>query len=355
MHVTMTLMFHRLSTFLLVASALLPWSAHAQQVTYSAIVGYDRLTLPGTSGGSAKLAFSGLSLVPNLEYAGSASSMGANTLTDSAAAWTANLFNGANGAHYVEIVSSNGSITAPGVGTSYTITGTSNPGTLTLAKPLAAGIATPVGYRIRKHWTLASVFGATNSAGLQGGTPVTADQIQVWNGTGYDVYYYQTSGIGGTGWRKVGDQSTDASATVIEPGNSLITRRGASGAATITLTGMVKTGVTTVKITAGYNFVPNPNAVAMTLTSCALYTGDASTGLAGGSATTADQIMLWNGTGYDSYYYQTSGIGGTGWRKSGVQSTDASATSIAPGTSFIVRRLNPGNFDWVIPQHPASL
>lgn len=345
-------MSHRLSALLFAAGLLLPLMGSAQPVTYSAIVGYDRLTLPGTSGGSTRLAFSGLSLVPNLEYAGVADSIGSNTLTDSTAAWTAGQF---NGAYYVEIISVNGATTGAGVGTSYTIATTTAPGTLTLTKNLAAGITAPVGYRIRKHWTLASVFGATNSAGLQGGSSVTADQIQVWNGTGYDVYYYQTSGIGGTGWRKAGDQSTDASDTVIEPGNSLITKRGASGAATITLTGMVKTGATSVSIVAGYNFVPNPNAVAMTLTSCGLYTGNASTGIADGSATSADQIMLWNGTGYDSYYYQTSGIGGTGWRKLGSQSTDASSTSIAAGTSFIVRRLNTGSFTWSIPQHPASL
>ena len=333
----------------------LSWCAQAQPVTYSAIVGYDRLTLPGTGSGTTQLSFSGLSLVPNLEYAGNASANGTNTLTDSTATWANDQFNGLNGAFYVEVVSINGSTTAAGVGSTYTIADTTAPGTLTLAKNLAAGVTAPLGYRIRKHWTIATVFGPSNSAGLQGGTPVTADQIQVWNGNGYDVYYYQTSGIGGTGWRKVGDQSTDASATVIEPGNSLITKRGVSGAATVTLVGMVKTGITSVTINPGYNFVPNPNAANMTLLSCGLYTTDAATGVASGSATSADQVLLWNGTGYNSYYYQSAGLGGTGWRKSGDQTTDASATVIAPGTSFIVRRVNPGAFVWAIPQHPASL
>lgn len=343
-----------LATLLILCALLLPGGLRAQTVTYSAIVGYDRLTLPGAGASPTRLTFSGLSLVPNLEYAGSASSVGTNTITDAAAAWTTGQFEGANGAHYVEVVSINGSTTAAGVGTTYTITATTGPGTLTLAKDLAQGVTAPLVYRIRKHWTLASVFGATNSAGLQGGTPVTADHVQVWNGSGYDVYYYQTSGIGGTGWRKVGDQTTDASGTVIAPGNSLITKRGASGSATITLTGTVKTGSTNAAIAQGYNFVPNPNAVSMTLTNCGLYTGNASTGLAGGSATEADQVLIWNGAGYDSYYYQTAGIGGTGWRKSGDQTTDAGATVIASGTSFIVRRVNAGSFNWSIPQFPAS-
>jgi hypothetical protein len=41
---------------------------------------------------------------------------------------------------------------------------------------LAAGITAPVGYKIRKQWTIASVFGANDEAGLQGATAATADR-----------------------------------------------------------------------------------------------------------------------------------------------------------------------------------
>lgn len=323
--------------------------------TYSPVVGFEKITISGTGGsGPAKLSFGAMPLVPILQAAGSMSSASGTTLADSTATWSNDQFNGSNGRHYLEIVSVHGSTTASGVGTTYDIADTTAPGTLTLSRSLDSGVTAPLGYLIRKHWTLAAVFGVTNDSGLQGGTATTADQVHVWNKTGYDIYYYQTAGIGGTGWRKTGDQTTDASGTVIDPSNCLISKRGQSASTTVTVLGAVKTGATRYDITPGYNLVPNPNALAMTLASCGLYTGDAGTGVAGGTAASADQVLLWNGSGYDTYYYQTSGIGGTGWRKTGDQTTDASTATIAVGTSFIVRRLHGGGFAWMIPQHPAS-
>ncbi|MBL9114131.1 MAG: TIGR02597 family protein [Verrucomicrobiaceae bacterium] len=330
-------------------------AAKAQVVTYSEIVGFERLTVGGNGGsGNSQLTFSGLPLVPATEASGLATSASGTTVTSSAAIWTDDQFNGAAGSHYLEVAAINGSTTAAGVGTIYNITDTAAPGTVTLASSLAAGVTAPFRFIIRKHWTLARVFGATNSVGLQGGTATSADQIHVWNNTGYDVYYYQTAGIGGTGWRKAGSPSVDASQTVIDPARCMVVKRAQSDSISLTVTGVVKPGLTTRTIVPGHNFVPNPSAIEMTLSSCGLYTGNNSTGIAGGSSTSADQVLIWNGSGYDTYYYQTEGIGGTGWRKTGDQSTNAAATVIAAGSGFIVRRLNPGSFTWVIPQHPAS-
>ena len=109
-----------------------------------------------------------------------------------------------------------------------------------------------VGYRVRKYWTLASVFGAANSAGLQGGNALSADQVLLWNGAGYDTHYYQTAGI------------------------------------------------------------------------------------APGTSSTGDQVLVWNGTtnAFDAYYYLT----GTGWRKTTDTATDAGTTALATGTGFIIKR-----------------
>jgi uncharacterized protein (TIGR02597 family) len=178
--------------------------------------------------------------------------------------------------------------------------------------------------------------------------------VQLWNGTGHESYYYQTSGLGGTGWRRTGDQSTDASNTVIRPDQSVIIKRVGADAVPLVVNGWVKTGKASVDIVQGFNFVPNPYSQAMTLASCGIYTGNPATGVAGGTLTSADQVLLWNGSSYETYFYQTSGIGGTGWRKVGVQSTDASGASIAPGTSIIVRRTGADGFTWAIPQHPTA-
>ncbi|MCX6854823.1 MAG: hypothetical protein NTV80_07945 [Verrucomicrobia bacterium] len=305
----------------------------------SSIVGFERLPISGTGGTtSSKLSFTGMPLVPHAVSSGTASSVGTSSITSATSAWSDDQFNGTNGSHFVEILSIGGSTTAAGVGKTYEITDTSSAGTITLSAALASSTSAPLTFVIRPHWTISSVFGPTNSVGIEGGTAVSADLIQVWNGSGYDTYYYQTSGIGGTGWRSTADTTTDAGGTVIDPTKTLILKRGQSAAVSLIVTGAVKTGITSRAITAGVNFVPNPCAIDMTLTSSAIYTGNNSTGMAGGTATSADQILLWTGSGYETYYYQTSGIGGTGWRKAGAPSVDASAAVIGAGTCFSSKR-----------------
>lgn len=323
----------------------------AQTTATTDPVGFITLNVAGTGGaGGSSLSFRGLSLTRPVEYQGSAESVTANSVTDNEATWTDNQFNGTNGAYFLEITS------GPGAGTTYDITATTAATkTVTLAQNLGAGIAAPVVFKIRKHWTIAAVFGAANEAGLQGGTSTSADQLLLWNGTGYDIYYYQTSGLGGTGWRQAGAPAVDASGTKLVMEELLLLKRGQATAVNVVLMGAVKTGQTSVPVFNGNNFLGNVYAAPMTLQSSGIYTGNPATGLAGGSSVTADQILLWNGTGYDIYYYQTSGLGGTGWRRAGAPSTDASATPLPVGSGFIVKRTNSGAFNWVIPQHPATL
>lgn len=268
------------------------------------------------------------------------------------------LYNGANGTHYLEVISVGGSTSATGVGTTYTISATTaSSKTITIATSFASGVSGTVGYRVRKYWTIASVFGAANSAGLQGGNALSADQVLLWNGAGYDTYYYQTAGIGGTGWRKAGAQGTDAGGTIISPTMSVMIKRGQSAtislAGTSAISGTFKGGITTAGIVQGFNFLTNPYGVNMTLASSGLYTGSSATGLAPGTSSTGDQVLVWNGAtnSFDTCYYLT----GVGWRKTTDAATDASATVLATGTGFIIKRGTGGAFTWSMPQHPASL
>lgn len=66
------------------------------------------------------------------------------------------------------------------------------------------------------------------NAGLTGGTASTlADLVLLWNGTGYDQYFLSTGGLGGTGWRKVGDVTTSQADVALPDGAFIILRRGA--------------------------------------------------------------------------------------------------------------------------------
>lgn len=313
-------------------------------------VGFITLNVAGNGGsGKAVLSFRSLGMTRAIEYQGSAETVGTNTLVDNEATWTDNQFNGANGAFFLEITS------GPRAGTTYDIQSTTAATkTITLAQNLGSGITAPVSFKVRKHWTLAGVFGANNEGGLAGGTLTTADQVRVQNGTGYNIYYYQTSGDGGIGWRKTDAPAVDASATIFYPEDGLIIQRNQAAAANVVLLGSVKMGQTSVPVVPGNNLIGNVYAANMTLADSGLYTGDPATGLAGGTNTSADQLLVWTGSGYEAYYYQTAGIGGTGWRRAG-SAGDASSAVIPLGSSIVVKRKAPTGFNWVIPQHPTTL
>lgn len=326
-------------------------SLFAQTSAITDPVGFITLSVPGTTAGaSSALSFKGLSLTRAVEYQGSAETVGQNTLVDNEATWTDNQFNGANGKYFVEIIS------GTHTGATFDIqTTTAATKTITLAQNLPAGAAGPLTFKVRKHWTVGSVFGPANESGLGGGDFTTADQILVYNGTSYDTYYYQTVGLGGTGWRKGGDAVTDAANTVLFGEEGIIIKRKQAGAVNVVLLGAVKTGSTSIPVAPGTNIISNVYAGNVTLGSSGLYTGNATTGLASGDFTSADQVLIWNGTSYDSYYYQTSGLGGNGWRKGGDAVNDASSAAIPPGTAVIIKRGGAAGFNWVAPQHPASI
>ena len=340
-------------------AALATTSATAQTTATTDPVGFITLNVAGHGGaGTSQISFQGLSLTRPVEYQGSAETVGASSLTDNEATWADNQFSppGTNVQKYfVEITS------GTAAGTTYDIsTTTGGTKTITTAQPLAAGVSAGVTFKIRKHWNFDSVFGPNNEAGLGGGSAGTADQILIWNGTGYDIYYYQIAGAPfGTGWRKSGAPLVNVSNQSVYPEDGVIIKRLQSATLPVILMGAVKTGQTSIPIVPGNNFVANVYAAPQTLAGSNLYTGSTTTGVKGGSAGDADQILIWNGVGYDIYYYQLSGIPqfGNGWRKSGapLATQDAGATPIPVGTSVVLKRVHSVGFNWIDPQHPATL
>ena len=314
--------------------------------------GFITLTVEGHDGAAAsKLSYIGLSMTQIPAHQGTFESAAGAVVTDNEGPWTDNQYNGAGNAHYVEL------ITGTGAGIMTQITGTNNAGnSLTLAEDLSGFITgqTPVSYRIRKNWTIGSLFGATNSAGLGGGTSTTADEVLVYNPlampAGYTTYYYKTSGVGGIGWRSTNSTSVDESGAPLAPTTGIIVRRKQAADVSFPLTGAVKLGQTAIPIETGLNFVSNvfPSGN-MTLGNCNLVTS----GFFGGTSTSADHLLLYNhATGaYKTYYFKTSGVGGTGWRSTDSTTIDETNTPLPFGQSFIVKR-NGGRapFDWTAPQ-----
>ncbi len=333
------------------STAILSGVASAQSTTKP--VGLITLTVNGTGGTQSNAyTLAGLGLTQRALFQGASTSIGANLIVDTAAAWTDNQFNGVGNACCVEIIS--GANAGVILDIASTVASTQ---TITTVQPIPAGTVAGDSFVVRRHWTIGSVFGQTNQSGLAGGSVTSADQILLYNGSNPTNYYYQTVGLGGTGWRQAGAPTVDASGTVIYPDEGFFIERMQSAPLNIVLMGSVKTGQTSTPIMPGQNFVGNIYAAPMTLADCGLYTGSPATGLADGSSTSADQVLIWNPVlnGYDTYYYQTIGVGGTGWRKGGDRVDDASATPIPVGGAVIVNRKGATGFNWVIPQHPSTL
>jgi uncharacterized protein (TIGR02597 family) len=316
-------------------------------------VGFITLGVNGTGGvGQEALSFRGLGLTRAVEYQGSAETVGTNTLVDNEATWTDNQFNGANGAYFLEVT------TGPGAGTIYDIAGTSaGTKTITLGQNLAAGITAPVTFKVRKHWTIGSVFGPANESGLGGGAQGEADEVLIFNPvTGsFQTFYFKVGGLGGNGWRNA-STGADATNQIIYADDGMLIRRRQSSNVNVVLLGAVKTGVTSIPVLTGVNYVGNVYAASMTLGSSNLYTGSSTTGLVGGAQGEADEVLIYNEAtkNYLTYYYKVGGLGGNGWRKAN-DGSDATNAPIPVGSSIVIRRKAATGFNWVAPQHPASI
>lgn len=339
--------------FCLAASCLLAASAFAQTLVTTPVMGF--LTLNLQSGTN----FMGFALLPSMELQGAVNiAAGDRThllVQGSQIALTNDQFNpGALPSYAIEIVTEGNSqgFTSPIVDT------IAAGNEIVLANAVPAGVADGAVIKVWKLWTLADVFGATNSAGLTGGeTSAVADLIQVPNGTGFNEYFYSTGGALGTGWRQVGQGTVNQAAVPLNFNGGLAVF--ARSAKSVVIVGQVKPGKTMVNLQPGNNFVANlcpVNAAGDTPSSQGRTLGNSGldVGLAGGnSSKQADLVLLWNTVtkGYDQYYRSTGGLSGTGWRKIGAGNQDQSAVALPDGAFIILRRgaatqiqLNQGSF-----------
>lgn len=337
----------------LAALGLLVLSPGVQAQVTSAIWGHLTLNLQqGTN-------FIGFALVPTMELQAKFDISGTDRKIvflngGPGFALTHNQFNiGSQTSHAIEVITS-----GAGQGFMSPITATlATNNQLTLAQEIPAGVANGASLKVWKLWTLADLFGATNTAGLTGGTtPATADLVLLPNGSGFNQFFYSTGGAQGTGWRQVGGGTTNRATTPIFMSSGLSIR--ARTAKPIVILGQVKPGHTQVTLQTGMNYVANlcpvntagdnPSTLGRTLANSGL--ADGLTGASSSQA--ADLVMLWNGTGYDQYFNSTGGPLGTGWRKVGDSAkTNQAQVPLPDGAYIILRRgapvtitLNQGSF-----------
>jgi len=333
--------------------SLLGAGAAIGQTATTEPVGFISLNIAGGgSVASPKLSLISATLTRPILYQGLITGISGTTITVSltpAAPWAVGAFSGANGSHYVEIVST---AVPSRSGTLSDIVSTPTTNTLVTSGDLSVNQAA-VGdtVRVRKDVTIADLFGVTNSAGLLASDDAsTADEIQVYNGSSSVSYFYYTGSEGfPAGWYNT-STFEPAGSNPIAPNEAVVVKRKAAGALSVTSVGSVKTGNTIFAVVGGLNVLGTASAKGLTLDTSGLKTGDNISGIKpSDDASTADEVTLYDGPTTASYFYYTGSEGfPAGWYNVATFE-GAGSVVIAPGTSFVVNRKGGPAFNWAVP------
>jgi hypothetical protein len=222
---------------------------------------------------------------------------------------------------------------------------------LVLAGTLGSLASPGDAYRVRAHFTIASVFGTNNEAGLKAGvTAAQADTISlIIPETQRTMTVFYLSNAFAHGWA-LADRSALVPDQVIYPEQGVMVRRIAPSDTHVYLCGPVKTGEAIVPVQPGYNLVGTLKSLnSVPLEGLNLYTGDSTTGLfAGQTASAADNLVVVqpNGVIATYFYFDMPGVY-QGWADGSRH--PAVNVQIPAGSAFFIKRQHPGAFTWTIP------
>jgi uncharacterized protein (TIGR02597 family) len=336
-------------TTVALVSAAISYQASAQNV-YTDPVGFITLTAVGTisPGSSPANSFWGLGMTPIPSLRGVVTTVTTNQLAVSGL--VAGAYNqGAEGPlYYIEDVNSNSTFAG------FTDDIVANDANYVyLANNDAAFIAANDNFKIYPHWTLASLFGATDTAGLQPGSSSTADLILLQNPVAktFTTYYYATASKTVTAGWKNGANGADASNVPLYGDQGLVVSRKVGTNLNVQVVGAVKLGVSQIPLIGpGNTFVGNQYASSgITLGTSGLYIapGNQSNSVVAGSSSTADLVLIHNdaaGT-FATYYYATASKTVTAGWKNAANGADATNVQLPLGADFVFT-LKTGHFGW---------
>ena len=195
-------------------------------------------------------------------------------------------------------------------GTPYTVQNTTSGESATVTSwdatslTTALNVASGDSYEIRADATIASIFGASNQAGLGEGDATSADVVWIPQDDGSFRQIYRAQAqppFVAAGWAEIGAAGDAGTVTIPFDAGIFIQRRQADPI-DIVFVGHVRTSATTVNLLSGkFNFVNRVLPVGITLGESGIETAPT---WQDGDAATADIIWLPNGTGgYDQLYY----------------------------------------------------
>ena len=344
----------RFSLAAVFASSVLLTGANGQTTATTDPVGFTTITVRGKTTAAKAFTTVVLPMERADAYAGACSDAvfsldaGRTKITFPSNVFTANQFTGTGNQHYFRL--SNGDNAGE---FSTIVANTEN--SVTLADDLNVVLATTSTFSVTPYWTLSTALPA--GGGLQGGTSATgADTATIYNANFVGTTYFYNSTAGQ--WR-TGLSNSDN--VIIPPGSGLGIERKQPTAANIVLAGSVPLGTSAVDVNGSssgsatkYTLVGSAYPLASKrLADIGLYTGDASTGVVGGtSATAADTVTIFNpATGVGAtYFYNTTA---SQWR-TGL--SNASDVTIPEGAAVLItRKSGRSPFAWYIPQPTMAL
>lgn len=266
-------------------------------------------------------------------------------VTDAAASWSPEILSSASRSFYVEFASG---LVAD------LISVDAGSRTLVLASHVRDQIAVGEAYRIRRHVTLADLFGPNDEAGLQSGpSEASADTVQLLNAERQETAtcYYMTR-PGGSGW--VRTDGVPAAGFPIAPGSGVVLFRQSSTDLALFVHGLARTGALRIPVWPGTNLVGTLQTVrAIPLSELNLYTGSLTTGfLPGPDLALADRLTYLAESGPNRCFY--SSRSGFGWRNA--QFRWVNGLLFLPGAGFTIERApEAGLFLWTIPGEADAL
>ncbi len=261
-------------------------------------------------------------------YVGLVSTATNNTITFSGA-----IPSGLTASPYMVHVESSSNAVATGQ-TFFITASTSNGVTVaSSAVPVQSLLTTNDRVAIRAAETLGSIFGSTNSTVLlQGGqTAAAADMVYVWNGDGYDSYYY----IPSWGWVEDGDPNfTVQNNLAFYPDEGVMVGRISTNALPVsyaTSVGTVATNAQKALVNApGTTFISNPLPIPVTLSQFG-FTNSPSW-MEGRSSGGSDLVYLYQGADWQAYYY----LSGYGWVEDGDPTFTLQTNTLIPAASAML-------------------
>ncbi|HTL54065.1 MAG TPA: YDG domain-containing protein, partial [Candidatus Limnocylindrales bacterium] len=311
------------------------------QTTSQVWIGTDT-AIQGNGGSGTKFTTFSQRMIRPIAAAGTVSSLQNSILTDTNATWTDGQF-GTNGIRsYVEFDSGLSADIANSSGGSHTLTLAGSPGGI-------VSIGDP--YRIRSHFTIASLFGTNNETGLKTAqNPAQADNILLQipeTQQTLTIFYFSNSAA--QLWLRA--DFSAASNQIIYPEQGVLVRRIAPGNLDLFASGPVKSGSAIVPVEQGFNLLGTLQSInSLSISALGLYTGSPLTGIASGlNPTAADNLLVVQPDGSTAtYFYFKDTHGNESWLDPSFNS--ANAVPINPGSAFFIHR-KPANpaFNWSMP------